>query len=332
MMTIDEITTRATTAAKIFVANPTELLRLVEDLRANEHSHVLFAWRPKAEGVRDAARAEIPTEHLCGLVTRELAIVDKSQQSNFFSRIREHPWMKGLSSYVFQKFVHVRLTAHASSLRAEPAKRSLTYLKSVPVCGTVIPLNGLSKLREANKHPLPSYWRPTSTSFTSVNAIICTDKKIILLQSAVAPAHEVRVTGLDDIRKNLPGGFEEARELYFVFVTNEERFSALLRVRGLMGHSRWDGLKIHSCVFEIGKMSLTCREKIALGNVIVSSYHTCALMSLINCLGHGSGRGRAGSYCQDGGRYLQVARRGCCERRGVVRGQERQKTVTRTVR
>lgn len=165
--------------------------------------------RPKklSADSRGAVRAQVPSKHLNGIIALAVARFDAAQQSLFFSQISSHPWTKGSVGWMFEKFVHVRLTsAFATPLTCVPANDATATL-TIPVCAITRPLNGKTGLSKANKYTLPFYWRPTSSSFTSINSIICTGSDIILVQATVASQHDVKVSGLDAIRDGLPAKF-----------------------------------------------------------------------------------------------------------------------------
>lgn len=218
----------------------------------NQYSHALFALRPRQLEVkgRSVSRALIPTHHLLSFVgTAAAAALDAAQQCHLFSFLCEHPWLRGSGGYFYKKFVHARLSVNRSCelLVIVPADRGSPDL-TLPALATFNQLNGLPRLKKANEHRLPFYWRPTSNSFSSVDAIICTAREIILLQSVVSPAHNIKIEGLENILKVLPVGFRSARRLCLVFVTDTEETATSLRARDLASLSNFKNLHIYSCV------------------------------------------------------------------------------------
>jgi hypothetical protein len=267
-MTVDELKNSATSAARSFVSSPMNMATLLADLDATKVSHVLFALRPQALDSRNVPTAEIPTNHLRGFIVRAAAELDVAQQSQFFNEISAHPWFKGSAGYVFEKFVHVRLLTNLSSkpLEAIPARPGLPRL-IIPACKNVIPLGGLSRLKEANKYTLPFYWRPTSQSFTSVDAVICTKPDILFVQSTVAPKHGAKPEGVDNILDHLPVKFRDARNWCLIFITDtEERATALRKQK----FKELKNMRIYSCVFKIGQSALTSEERTLLEELTVS--------------------------------------------------------------
>lgn len=228
---------------------------------------------------------EIPTRHLLGFVVRAAADLEAAQQARFFNLISRHPWFKSAAVWFFEKFVHVRLTAHPSStpLKAIGVKSSSL---SIPVCQSVIPLGGATRLRRALGLKLPIYWYPTSDNFTSVDAIICTAKAIILLQVTVSSHHGVKMCGLDAIRAHLPTTITQHRQWCFVFVTDTQDNATTLRNQKL---PELEGFHIYSCLFEIGRSGIfSAKQKEVLDNVIVGrmSNVRVAATHLMNFSGH----------------------------------------------
>ena len=254
---VDEHSDNVSIAAGKFASDPRQLFRLITQFDSDEVSHVLFFVRPVklSADSRSAIRAEIPTKHLKGIIALSVAQIDAAQQSLFFSQISSHPWTKGPAGWMYEKFVHIRLASPAApSLMCIPADNASPNLM-IPVCDITRPLNGKTGLREANKYPLPFYWRPTSTSFTSIDGIICTDSDIILVQATVSSQHGVKVSGLDAIRNGLPVGFCEERNFCLVFITPTEESAQDLRNQNMGLPQRWQDLVIYSSTFAIGKLN-----------------------------------------------------------------------------
>ena len=85
--------------------------------------------------MRDVPYAELPTSHLQGFIIRAAAELELVRQSQFFALISKHPWFQGSMGNFYEKFVHVRLTAHPSAERliGIPVDSKLPQL-IIPVC------------------------------------------------------------------------------------------------------------------------------------------------------------------------------------------------------
>ena len=238
-------------AADKFALSPQSLLGLVKEFDADEVSHVLFFVRSLADS-RDQIRAQVPTKHLSGILALAVARVDAAHQSQFFSLISSHPRTTTPAGGMFEKFVHVRLASPLAPpltcIPADVAKERLV----VPGCHETHPLNGTTGLRTVNEHLLPSYWRLTSHSFTSIDGIVCTESHIILFQATISSQDGVKVSGLNAIHGNLPVKFRESHNWCLVFITSSEKAARTLRNQKITLPERWKDLGIYSCTFMIG--------------------------------------------------------------------------------
>jgi hypothetical protein len=278
-LSVAEYSSHVTAAAKQLAADPVAIMDLNLGLGFTEDApHRLLTVRPAnltAEG-RSTAKSNIPTRYLLGFVMRALAALDMVQQSQFFTLISSHPWLRGAAGWCFEKFVHVRLIAHPTStpLVAIPAKQNSPTLP-IPVCEKFHPLSRASLLKEANKYTLPFYWWPTSGQFTSLDAVICTEKEVLLLQTTIAlGGHNIKLEGIDKVLDHLPKGFRSCRRLCLVFVTDDEQTAVRLRNQKLPGLSPYK-LEIFSSVFMVGKTPLSKEERETLEKILVSNDCTC---------------------------------------------------------
>jgi hypothetical protein len=265
------LTVSATSAAKWFVSETESMLSSIAELDASTVSHVLFALRPQSPQKRDIPFAELATSHLQGFVIRAAAKLELVRQSHFFALISQHPWFKGSAGNFYEKFVHVRLTAHPSAepLIGIPADNKLPQLV-IPVCTQRIPLGGLSRLTKANKYKLPFYWRPTNQSFTSVDSILCTETEGIFIQSTVSPEHDAKAEGIQAVHDSLPKGFWTKRKWAFVFITDTDENAVKLRSQQLKDLPQ--DINVYSCTFKIGQSELTSRELAVLEEATVTGY------------------------------------------------------------
>ena len=288
--TVAQLTQDASDTAAKFASNPEQLFRLVSGYYSDDVSSVLFAVRPEKllPESRDVIRAQIPTYHLNGILALAVARFDAAQQSLFFGQISSHPWTKSSAGWIFEKFVHIRLTSpSAPPLTCVSANNATTL--SIPVCRTVHPLSGKTVLRDANKYTLPFYWRPTSSSFTSIDGMVCTDSSIFLVQATVASKHDVKVSGLDTIYDSLPAKFRQ-RNWCLVFITPTEECARDLRNQSTSLPSHWKNtLAIYSCTFMVGQGKFSDIEMNALAGYIVSSV-LCILLPLIRTICKGRRR------------------------------------------
>ena len=170
--------------------------------------------------------------------------------------ISGNPWLKSPLGNFYEK---LRLTADPA---AEPLPCTSEHQSSIsiPVVPNVISISGSSNLSEADRNTLPFYWRPLSRNFTSVDAIICTRKEILLIQTTVSRKHGIELRGLKFIRDNIPSKFWQGRQCYLVFVTHDEDRATRLSSRTYSALEDFPEVKICSCVFPIGTSTFTSSQ------------------------------------------------------------------------
>jgi hypothetical protein len=242
-------------AAIAFVDKPEVVLSTALEPSEQNSSHALFSVRPK--GLSDQTRSEpiaaIATSNLLGFVTQVMASRDIACQTRFFSMISAHPWTKSLSGYVFTTFLHVRLTtpSDAEGLICEPVVNTHPRLV-LPVCSASHAVHDISSLKGANRFPVPSYIRPTSTSFTCLDAIILTNQEVILLQSTVAHPMGINDYNLSKIQSSLPVRFK-ALPWNLVFKTDDIRRLNLSPDLGTSLKPPAIDLRVYRCSFRLGQ-------------------------------------------------------------------------------
>jgi len=268
-----------------FTSHLEQPFRVVSWFSSDDVLHILFAVRPEnlLPESREIISKWILTNHLNGILGLAVARLDAAQQSLFFGQISSHPWTEGSAGWIFEKFIHIRLmSVSAPPLTCVPANNAAIF--NIPVCHTTHPLNGKTALREANKYNVPFCWRPTSSSFTSIDGIICNNSDIFLVQATVTSKHDVKVSGLDAIYNSLPIGFCQKCNWHLVFITPTEESAQDLRNQStsLPSHQK-KTLAIYSCTFMVGQGKLSEAEMNVLAGYIVSSV-LCILLPLIRTI------------------------------------------------
>jgi hypothetical protein len=216
--------------------------------------------------------AKIATDRLVGIVLAQVTWLDAVQQAQFFSMISSHPWLKSPLGNFYEKLVHVRLTADPNAVPLPCLMEDGSSL-SIPVVPNVVPVSGSSNLSDANTNVLPFYWRPVSQTFTSLDALVCTREAIFLIQSTVSSKHDMKKTGLDFIRDNIPSKFWESRRQYLVFVAPHEASAARLRSREYRALKDFAEVDLRACTFPIGMSTFTASQINELRKLSVRCLH-----------------------------------------------------------
>jgi hypothetical protein len=60
---------------------------------------------------RENMTAVVATDHILDIVLTQVSWLDAAQQSQFFSMISGHSWLKSPLGNFYEKLLHVRLTA-----------------------------------------------------------------------------------------------------------------------------------------------------------------------------------------------------------------------------
>ncbi|KIM48739.1 hypothetical protein M413DRAFT_405274 [Hebeloma cylindrosporum] len=195
-------------------------LPMMDDSDPSGASNVLFSIYPE-DSSREEMKVKIATEYILDIVLEQLSWLDAAKQSQFFSRISGNPLLKSPLGNFYAKLTHVRLSA-------DPTAASLTCISKkavsipIPVVPNVVSLSDSMDLKDATQNTMPFYWKPVSQVFTSLDAIICTKKKIFLLKSVVSPLRDLKKLGLDFIHEHIPTRFWENRKCLIVFITADE--------------------------------------------------------------------------------------------------------------
>jgi len=231
---------------------------MIDDPIPSDASNVLFSIHPK-DGSRETMEARIVTDHLFDIVLDQLTWLSAAEQSEFFTMISGHPWLRSPLGNLYEKFAHVRLTADLTT-KSLMCISTTNKLIPLPVVPCVVSLSSSSNLQDANHNQLPFYCWPVSPTFTSFNAIICTVEMIFLLQSTVSGSHDIKEQGLDFIRRNIPTHFWKNRQCCIVFVTpDEERGIQLISNRYPILES-FPELELCYCVLPIGTSEFTSSQ------------------------------------------------------------------------
>ena len=230
-------------------------LPLLEDSDPADVSNILFSLHPMTS-FREDMKAMIATEHILDIVLEQVTWLDAAQQSEFFSMISGHPWLKSPLGNFYEKLMRVRLTADPT---AAPLMCTSTTEGPIPmpVVPNVVSLSGSSNLKDANQNNLPFYWRPVSRTFTSLDAIVCTPEKIFLLQTTVSSKHSLKIQGLNFIRQHIPTRFWAERQCCLVFITPDQDRATRLSSKAYSALENYPELKVFACVLPVGTSTFT---------------------------------------------------------------------------
>ena len=240
----------------------------LDDCDPADPPNILFSIHP-VDGTRQRMAGRIATDYILDIVLAHVTWLDAVQQSQFFDWISGHPWLKSPLGNFYKKFMHVRLTAdHAVGPLLCTSTNGSSL--SIPVVPNIVSVSCSLNLSEANQHSLPFYWRPVSRNFTSLDAIICTSTKILLIQSTVSSKHGINVNGLKNIRDNIPSQFWKDRQCHLIFITPGENGAIRLSSRTHAALKDFADVEIYSGIFPIGTSTFTSSQLNELRRVSVT--------------------------------------------------------------
>jgi hypothetical protein len=246
----------------------TTKLPSLDEYDPDDVSNILFSIHP-LNSSREIMCAKLATEHIVDMVLAQVTWLSAAQQSQFFSVISGHPWMKSPLGQFYKKLMHVRLTADPASEPLLCTRRNGSSV-SVPVVPNVVSVSGSWNLSQADQNTLPFYWRPVFPTFTSIHAIICTRKDIFLIQTTVASRHVIKIKGLHFIREHIPTQFWKERQLHLVFITPDQDRAARLSSKAYAALKDFAELTVCSGVFAIGTSTFTSSQLNELRKLSVS--------------------------------------------------------------
>ena len=269
-----QLQTDAEVAAEEFVKSPNAIEM---ETKSRVASHSLFTTLPTDNRASYILRVETP--YLRRLVAKKMAQLDANEQVSFYVRASKHIWFRGTLGYIFEKFVYAWLYSDPAEgeLRctaADPPNEDPEenkdpeelVLKS-PGRAVLESISGATSLKDANKlakanDQKPFGWIPTSQSFPSIDAIVCTEDRIFTIQATIASTHSTNVAGFELVKQNLPVRFRRQREWCHLFNTDRADTADALRLtRSADLEER--NIRICSAVLDIGQLNFT-REALEL--------------------------------------------------------------------
>jgi len=206
----------------------------------------------------------VSTGYLNQIIAEATAAALDSRQMEFYGQISRHPSFNPLAGYIFKTFFCAWFLGRRKSptLHCPPLShtRSGPSLQVIPVCSEAHRISDMESLKEAGRLNPPFGWWLDSPSFTTVNAIACTDNRIITIQVMVTPTCScVDLAVLDEMKGNFPPTFLARRKWCHIFVTDEEYKAAHLRTNDYNGLTE-RSISAHSAVVDISELRLSVED------------------------------------------------------------------------
>jgi hypothetical protein len=251
-----------------------------DELYITDVSHTLLSIRPKGLDVsqRVAMVTEVSTGYLNQIIAEATAAAVDSRQMEFYGEISRRPSFNPLAGYIFKTFFCAWFLGRRKSptLYCLPLShaRSGPSLHAIPVCSEAHRISDMVSLKEAGRLNPPFGWWLDSPSFTTVNAIACTDNHIITIQVMVTPTCCVDLAVLDEMKGHFPPTFLARRKWCHIFVTDNEYNVATLRSNEYSDLTE-RSISSHSAVVDISELRLFVEDIRQVGETRVGSQCMC---------------------------------------------------------
>ncbi|KAI0291640.1 hypothetical protein B0F90DRAFT_362523 [Multifurca ochricompacta] len=203
-----------------------------KDIDAMGACHRLVTIHPMGMslGERGVPIGVIATEHLNNLVLDAIGGRTAEKQLEFYNLISNHKYFRGSAGFMFGMFVFAWLSSqghpNGQELDCTPMDSDSPPL-TIPVCGGWSPFP--SNPKDLVNHMMPFCLKPDAKNFPTVDAIICTAKHLITVQTTISATHSAKLEGFHLVYDGLPAKFRNNRMWCHVFVTDKEESAQKLR-------------------------------------------------------------------------------------------------------
>jgi hypothetical protein len=224
-------------AAKHIAKNSSTVIGSIKnlDFGADDTLSSLIFIRPESKEKRNIAAVYIPTIFLINALTSAAADLNNLELHQLFSRLTMHPTTRTTAGWLYENFVHARLTTPGEVQAVDNmGKESAIQTTSKFVPGLVSILN---------ETPPPLYWRPAQSNFKfpGIDAVLCTDTETWAIQVTIGNRHNTAEKGLEEILDVL--GRELKCEMRLLIVGPYAR-----RVKSVVRQMNpWNGIPIYTC-------------------------------------------------------------------------------------
>jgi hypothetical protein len=218
--------------------------------------------------------ADVPTDYLNQIIAEATAAAVHSQQMEFYGKISRHSSFNSLAGYIFKTFFCAWFLGSQKlpTLHCHPLlPHTRSDLQVIPVCHEVHRISDMEPLKDAGQLNPSFGWWLDPPSFTTINAIACTDNYIITMQVTVTPTCCVDLAVLDKMKENFPPTFLAKHKWCHIFVTDDEYKVAKLQTNKYNGLTERD-ISAHSTVINISNLQLSVENIRQAGVTSVGSH------------------------------------------------------------
>jgi hypothetical protein len=209
------------------------------DITEAPHSSLIFI-RPSSAEERHTYEFCVPTPEIARLLSAAVVTASNQEQHRFFTRMSTHPSTRSAAGWIYENFVHIRLTEKDGHVRAFDMS---SHGHDIPtttriITGTVVELTSAEA---------PFYWRPGQSNFAGIDAIALFNHEIWAFQCTINSRHRSVITGLAKIAESLEST-EWKWQLVIVGPIMSAAQSVQARQAALLAETaEWSRVKIYAC-------------------------------------------------------------------------------------
>jgi hypothetical protein len=214
-------------------------------------SNLIFV-RPQSPAERYLYRLVIPTPWIARALATAVIGVQNAHQHTFFLGMTMHPSTRAAAGWIFENFMHARLTSNDGSVPGYDHARQPCL---IPTTTTLVP--GTNQGLESSASDF--YWRPGHAGFPGIDAVLRRGTEIWVFRSTISYRHGSIEEGLPAVANHLGShdvhGQPWRWHLVIVGSSREEAESwrvAQARKLRQSSESEWKELATYACELTFG--------------------------------------------------------------------------------
>jgi hypothetical protein len=241
-------------AARSLVKGGASVFSQIEELDFSDQSvpSSLIFVRPRSLAERHMHRLVIPTPGIARVLATAVIRVTNANQHTCFSRMSMHPSTRAAAGWIFENFMHARLTRDNTSV---PGFDHAGQPCSIPTTTTLVP--GTNPGLESSARDF--YWRPGHASFPGTDAVLRRGTEIWVFRSTISCRHGSVEEGLQAVANRLGSHDVHGQPwCWYLVVVGSSREEAenwrVAQARKLRqsSESEWKELATYACELTFG--------------------------------------------------------------------------------
>ncbi|KAI0696939.1 hypothetical protein BC835DRAFT_831801 [Cytidiella melzeri] len=158
----------------------------------------LIFVRPESKEARAVCKGYIPTTHLVTILANALIDKQTAQQNLAFSHMSRHAATRSAAGWIFENFMHVRLTTVYKPISCVDRNDRVTNIV-IPTTENFV----TGTLDQLNSSTLPCYWRPGTSGFPGIDSVIRTRDELWVFRATVGRHRGTANEGLTCLSQHL---------------------------------------------------------------------------------------------------------------------------------